>query len=227
MHPGMRRRDLLGVMLGLGAASAGSAAAHPAGGKRSADVARDRFAAALVRDRGLKPGRFSVDPPSGAEERGYHSRLKTGRLYAWSALAPDLRVLVNGLAGPGPGFDIAFEGYEAGIGRPGGLAALMEAMHVFDPRRALALDEMVLRLAFCLNRPAMGEFLFDEVVMRGSGFATPDAVRPPALRAEGRAKMLTYFTMVQGNTGTFDVWQVDVSVAPDFRTQVQRTNLGF
>lgn len=224
----MRRRDLLGVMLGLGAASVRPAvAAQPAGGKRSADVARDRFAAALVRDRGLKPGRFSVDPPSGAEEQGHYARLKTGQLYAWSALDSDLRVLVNGFAGPGPSFDIAFEGYKAGIGEPGGIAALMKAMHVLDRRRALALDAMVLRVAFCLNRPAMGEFLFDAVVMRGSGFEPPDAVRPPALRAKGKGRVLTYFTMVQGNTGTFDVWQVDVSVAPDFRTRVQRTNLGF
>lgn len=223
---GMRRRDLLGLMVSLGVGIA-PAAAQPAGGRRSADVARARFAAALVRDRGLTPGAFSVDPPTGAEESGYHARLKTGPLWAWSALDAELRVLVNGFAGAGPGLDIAFEGHEAGIGAPGGLAALMQAMDVLDPRPALAIDEMVLRLGFCLNRPALGEFLFEEEVMRGSGFAPPEAVRPPVLRAEGAGRALTYFTMVQGLTGTFDVWQIDVSVAPDFRTQVHRTNLGF
>lgn len=222
----MHRRDLLGLLLGLGVGIA-PAAAQPAGAKRSADVVRERFAAALVRDRGLTPGRFTVDPPSGAEDTGYHSRLKTGALLAWSALDTDLRVLVNGFAGQGPDLDIAFEGYKAGIGEPGGLAALMKAMHVRDPGRAMGLDEMVKRLAFCLNRPALGEFLFDEEVMRGSGFATPEAVRPPALRAEGAGRVLTYFTMVQGHTGTFEVWQIEVSVAPDFRTEVHRTNLGF
>ncbi len=222
----MRRRDLLGLALSLGAGIA-PAAAQSAGAMRSADVARDRFAEALIRDRGLTRGRFTVDPPTGAEEGGYHARLKTGRLWAWSALAPDLRVLVNGFAGSGAPSNIAFEGYEAGIGEPGGLAALMVAMHVFDPRRALPIDEMLPRLGFCLNRLDMGEFLFEEEVMRGSGFATPKAVRPPFIRDQGAGKLLTYFTMVQGLTGTFDVWQIEVSVAPDFRTSVHRTNLGF
>lgn len=204
-------------------AVAGVSAPPPAvGGQRMADVARANFARAVAASLGFDPMRFVVVPLSGAEELDSQAALKIADLRAWSALDASRRVLVNGFAGPGPGVRVAFEGFAGGPGVNGGLSALMEAMQVLDPARRLPIDAIVERVAFCLNRTDRAEMLFDAQVLRGSGFEPPAGVRSPSLRTTRQGVLLTYFAMVQGLTGTFDLWKVGVSVAPGYRVQIER-----
>lgn len=214
-----RTRHALAAVLVLAFVWASSAAV---GAERNADIARDNFARSLVDSLGLASGSFKVDPPAGAEDVGYHAALKTGPLYAWTAYDANLKPLVNGFSAPGPDAQIAFEGYKGGIGRPGGLSALMRAMHVLDSSNRLPIDDIARRVAFCLNRTDRAEFLFDEDVMRNSGFAPPAAVHPPAITTRRGQVTLTYFTLEQGFTGTFDVWKIVVKVRTGYRVAVTR-----
>lgn len=222
----MRRREIIAGLAGV-ALSGGHVMAQTSGAKRSADIAREAFARNIQASLGLARGSFKVHPPAGLEDAGYHAALKTGPLYAWTAVDRDLRELVNGFAGPGPGIQIAFEGFKSGIGHPGGLSALMEAMSFLDPRNRMPLNDIVNRVCFCLNRTDRGEFLFDADVMRSSGFETPKEVRPPAIRKQRGHVTLAYFTMVQGFTGTFDVWKVSVTVAAGHDVIVARQEVGW
>lgn len=197
------------------------------GARRSADIAREIFARNIRDSLGLAPGSFEVHPPTGLEDAGYHAALKTGPLYAWTALDAKLRVLVNGFAGPGPGLQIAFEGFKGSISHLGGLSALMEAMNVLDPPNRMPLDDIVNRVCFCLNRTDRGEFLFDADVMRSSGFDAPAQVRPPAITTRRGHVALTYFTMVQGFTGTFDIWKIVVTVATGYDVIVVRDEVSW
>ena len=222
----MRRREMIA---GLGGAAlwGGRAMAQTSGAQRSEDSAREIFARNIRDSLGLAPGSFEVHPPAGLEDAGYHAALNTGPLYAWTAVDAKLTALVNGFAGSGPGIQIAFEGFKGGIGHPGGLSALMEAMSFLDPANRIPLNDIVNRVCFCLNRVDRAEFLFDADVMRGSGFEQPAAVRPPAIRTQRALGTLTYFTMVQGLTGTFDVWKIVVTVATGYDVIVTRQEVGW
>ncbi|MCZ4291534.1 hypothetical protein [Hoeflea alexandrii] len=222
----MRRREMI-AGLGCAVLWGGHAMAQTSGGKRSEDIAREIFAHNIQVSLGLAPSSFEVHPPSGLEDAGYHAALKTGPLYAWTAVDAKLTALVNGFAGAGPGTQIAFGGFKGGIGHPGGLSALMEAMNFLDPPNRMPIDDIVKRVSFCLNRTDRAEFLFDGDVMRGSGFETPAAVRPPAVRTQRAHVTLTYFTMVQGLTGTFDVWKIVATVATGYAVIVTRQEIGW
>ncbi len=222
----MRRREMLAGLAGT-VLWAGRVMAQAPGTKRSADIAREIFARSLVDSLGLVPGSFEVHPLTGVENISSLAALKTGPLHAWTALDANLRPLVNGFAGPGPGIQIAFEGYKGGIGRPGGLSALMRAMHVLDPPNRMPLDDIVRRVTFCLNRTDRAEFLFDDDVMRSSGFEPPAAVHLPAITTRRGHVTLTYFTLVQGFTGTFDVWKIVVKVATGYDVIVARQEVGW
>lgn len=222
----MRRREMV-AGLTAAALSGRGVLAQASGSKRSEDIAREIFARNIADSLGMEPGSFEVHPPSGLEDAGYHAALKTGPLYAWTAIDANLRALVNGFAGPGPGVQIAFEGFAGGIGHSGGLSALMEAMSFLDPPNRMPLDDIVNRVCFCLNRTDRAEFLFDAGIMRGSGFEPPAAVRPPAIRTQRAHVTLTYFTMVQGFTGTFETWKVAVTVTTGYDVIVTREEVGW
>ena len=61
--------------------------------------------------------------------------------------------------------------------------------------------------------------------MESSGFVTPDAVTEPRLHAQKSGHLLTYFTMVPGLTGTWDVWQVSLTVTANYASFVNRQPL--
>lgn len=222
----MHRRDVVAGLLGSALAVA-PAAGQPSGGKRTADVAREIFALNLRNSLGLAADSFTVFPPSGLEDAGYHATLKTGPLLAWTAVDADGRALVNGFAGPGPGVAVAFDGFKGGLTHTGGLSALMEAVHFLDPQRRLSTKEIVDRVTFCLNRTDRAEFLFEAQVVRGSGFEPPAVIREPSIRVQNNHVALTYFTMVQGFTGTFGFWKVIVSVVSGYDVIVEREDIGW
>ncbi|BBK41223.1 hypothetical protein STVA_12430 [Allostella vacuolata] len=222
----LRRRDVMAGI--LGAALVGRpAAAQPSGGKRTADVAREIFALNVRNSLGLAAGTFDVFPAAGLEDAGYHATLRTGPLFAWTAQGTEGRVLVNGFAGAGPGAGIAFEGFNGGPAGRGGLSALMRAVRLLDPRRRLPTQQIVDRVAFCLNRADRAEFLFDADVVRGSGFEPPPAIAGPSIRVRSGRVLLTYFTLVPGPTGAFEFGKVTVGVAAGYDVGVAREEVGW
>lgn len=197
--------------------------AQPTGGKRGIDVARDIFALAVAHSFKRDPASFRVLPVSEPSEA--YAGLRLGDLHAWSAEVIGGRVFVNGFASAGENAGSAFEGCVDTFGKPLGLAALLSAMRLNEPLQRLSLEQMMPRIAFCLNRPDLGEILFDPKVMESSGFATPDAVTEPRLHPQKSGHMLTYFTMVPGLTGTWDVWQVSLTVMADYVSLITRQPL--
>ena len=221
----MRRR---GLVLGAvcSAAAWSPATAQPAGGRRTADMARTVFARNIESSLGLPVKSFEVLPSPGLEEIDFQARLKTGSLLAWTAQDREARPLVNGFAGAGPGVEVAFEGFRGGVNRPGGLSALMRQMQFRVPARRPPFEAILDRVAFCLNRVDRAEHLFDENAIRGSGFEPPPVAGAPKIEAEHGLVALRYFTMVQGLTGTFDIWKITVGLDKDYAVTIDREEVG-
>ncbi len=180
-------------------------------------AAREVFAAAVSSSLNLKRDQFQVIPVATPSE--VYAKLTTKSLFAWTAVDRDEKDLVNGFAGSEEG-SVAFETY-----REGGLTELLKACHVLSRKQRIPLGELVERVAFCLNRVGTGEVVFDPKVFRTSGFSPPTAIKKPNLRTLKSGEQLTYFTMIHGNTGTWEVWKVTLTILPDYRVILVRDPL--
>lgn len=134
-------------------------------------------------------------------------------------------MFVNGFASAGENPASAFEGCLDIFGKPRGLAALLSAMRIDEPTRRLPLEQILPRITFCLNRPELGEILFNQTIMESSGFAPSDAVTEPRLIAQKSGHRLRYFTMVSGRTGTWDIWRISLTVAAGYDATIDRQPL--
>ncbi|MGE3248361.1 MAG: hypothetical protein AB7F96_03205 [Beijerinckiaceae bacterium] len=218
----MSRRMVL-LSIGACALAPGGARAQQAGSAGVDSARRNMLAAAA---RGLKRSAASLrlEPPPGATNASL-AALKTGELLAWRVLDGKGDIVLQGFSGPGADGPVAFEGYRPEGGGPGGLSALLRAARAMDGKASIPAGRLAQRLAFCLNRRKIGEFLFDAKVAQSSGIEPPGAVRAPFARAHKSGRQITYFTMVPGHTGTFQYWRINVIVQPGYRTIVQREPL--
>ena len=192
---------------------------------RRRDAARDNFSVAAAQALGRSRRDIRVDPPQGVATSALHDGLKTGELFAWTALDRSGRIVLRGFAGAGQDPPVAMEGYQSPSGGPGGIAALLKAANVLGTKPSITPAGLAARVAFCLNRQSLGEFLYEPRIARASGFAPPEQVQAPTLIRTGAGRELIYFTMVQGRTGTFDYWRISVRVLPGYRTQIRRERL--
>ena len=166
------------------------------GDEAALDGAREVFAAAVSGSLKIKRDAIQVIPVAIPSE--VYSELTTGNLYAWTALYRDGKELVNGFAGLEEG-TVSFAEYP-----DGGITELLKACHVLSRKERIPLDELVARIAFCLNRVGTGEIVYDPKLYKSSGFAVPDGVRKPAMHSQKSGEQFIYFTMIPGNTGTWE-----------------------
>jgi hypothetical protein len=206
-----------------GAAGQAQGLADEAAGRR--DAARDNFSVAAAQVLGRNRRDIQIDPPQGVATSALHDGLRTGELFAWTALDRSGRIVLRGFAGAGHGAPVAMEGYKSPGGGPGGIAALLKAANVLGTKPSIPPAGLAARVAFCLNRQSLGEFLYEPRIARASGFAPPEQVQAPTLIRTGAGRELIYFTMVQGRTGTFDYWRISARVLPGYRTHIRRERL--
>lgn len=191
-------------------------------GSPDAVKARSTFHRLAAQILGMEKDKLTILPLEGTEELDSQSKLRTGALFAWTAEDEKRRVLLNGFtAADGAA---AMEGLTENSGRPGGISALLEACAVLSAK-PMALQDLTARVAFCLNNPATGEFLYDLELAKASGFDLPADLGPPVLLPQKTGKLLRYFTMTQGLTGTFDYSRVELTVLPGFRHIIHREHV--
>lgn len=196
--------------------------AQEAGAKRTIDIASEIFLRAAAAHLKIPEKKLEIHAASGNDEE---VDLQTGELHAWSVWKKSGPLLLTGFSSAGSDAVIAFDGYEAGIGQPGGIADLLKACHIHDPKKRLPAMQIARRVAFCLNDPAVAEILFDPALYESSGFTPPETVVPPALRPQKSGQLLTYITMTPDNTGTWRLRKISVTILPDFNTLIQREDL--
>lgn len=208
---------MIALLVFVGGFATESIAAEPGeGGLRTHEKARQIFAGNVARSLGVKTGSLVVSPLVEATEP--YSVLRTGDLCAFSAEAN--RIVVRGFSSAAGA--VAFEHYKAGIGEPGGVAALLEACRVLDKKRPWKTDAIISRIAWCLNRPHQGEMLYDADLLKRAGWTPRKEDRRPKISPKNGGAEIVYFTMKQGFTGTFDIGKVVVTVMPDYAATIER-----
>lgn len=199
-----------------------TAQTQEAGAKRTIDIASEIFLRAASAHLKIPEKKLEIHS---ASSNPAEADLQTGELHAWNVWKINGPRVLNGFSSAGPEGGIAFDGYEGGIGHPGGIADLLKAYHLHDPKKPLSAREIARRVAYCLNDLTVAEIIFDPTVYETSGFTPPETVVPPALRPQKTGQLLTYFTMTPDNTGTWRLRKVSVTILPDFRTLIQREDL--
>ena len=127
---------------------------------RRRDTARDNFSVAAAQVLGRNRRDIRIDPPQGVATSALHDGLRTGELFAWTALDRSGRIVLRGFAGAGHGVPVAMEGYKTPGGGQGGIGALLQAANVLGPGTSIPPAGLAARVAFCLNRQSLGEFLY-------------------------------------------------------------------
>lgn len=187
MPADMSRRMFL-LAIGVFSLPPGGVGAQQAGGAPYGSARRNMLRAAA---RALRSSEKSLrlEPPPGAASATL-AALQTGELHAWSVLDGKGDIVLNGFAGPGPEGPVAFEGYRPESGGRGGLSALLRASRFMELKGHMPTELLAPRLAFCLNRRKIGEFLFDPKVARASGMKPPSMVRAPFARAHKAGRQI-------------------------------------
>ncbi|MCB1208096.1 MAG: hypothetical protein KDK97_02155 [Verrucomicrobiales bacterium] len=194
------------------------------GAKTRYDIALEAFQQAVMRSLKVKASEVIVSPVMERyQAEAPYANLRTGELWPFWALKNDgVTTLVRGFASADG--QIAFQGYEAGIGQTGGLSDLLKASAILDRRKRLKPEAMAARLLWCLAPAKVGtdEQLFDAKLVKQLGWTPPKGVRKAEYHPQKTGVMLIYFTMSQGNTGTLDFHKVSVTVLPNDEMIVQR-----
>ena len=184
--------------------------------ENTAETSRKAFLRAAAAHLKISEKKLDIFP---ASSNPAEADLQIGDLHAWHVWKKKGGRVLAGFSSGGADGAIAFDGYQEGI------TALLKACQIHDSKKRPSAEQIARRVAFCLGNPTKAEILFDKVVYDASGFTPPDGVVPPVLIPQKSGQLLTYITMTPGNTGTWDLSKVSVTILPDYKTIITREPL--
>ncbi len=204
------RRRLLVQAIAAGLVSTALPGLAFGGGLTSRDQARAKFAAAIAAAYEVDASSIVVEPQAWNQPENPFDALALDDLLAFRAdFAVDgQEAKVFGFASTGQTMP-AFARF-APIGRPGGIASLMEACDVLAAKPSVGLGGIVARIAWAY--PGFGPPL-----------APPDG-RWTVKRTKDGAT-ITYHVRTAEQTGVQRYWKVIVSVEQDYTTTLRREEI--
>ncbi len=218
------KRTILALLLALPCTLSG----QQTGAETTYEKARKNFIRHVAASLGVEENSLEANPIN--EEEEFYKSLKTGDLNAFTAEDRARKKTVtrgfSGMTTEGQA-TIAFNGYIAGIGQPGGIADLLKAASALDPEKRMKADDLSKRILWCLDPAKNGtsEKIFDAKHVADLGWEPPEGVGPARYLPQKTGIVILFYSISQGNTGTLNYHKYSITVLPDFKTLINREDL--